>query len=84
MAKQTYNIDTYLSIIILETYALTLTRVLALCSARKFHFIKLATNFYRQPSYLLVESALLDANTQQPLRANYVEKFEVEIELIQN
>ena len=38
MAKQTHNIDTYLSIIILETYALTLTRVLALCSARKFHF----------------------------------------------
>jgi hypothetical protein len=41
MAKQTYNIDTYLSIIILETYALTLTRVLALCSARKFHFSSL-------------------------------------------
>ncbi len=35
------NIDTYLSLLILETYALTLTRVLALCSTRKFHFSSL-------------------------------------------
>ncbi len=54
MAKHTFNIDTYLSLIILETYALTLTRVSALCSARKFHFLKLAQIFtVNQAIYLL-------------------------------